>query len=168
MNSMLYSKEILQNEYFHHPEKGCKLEKRIATTKENKKIKIYYCKTHKEECLRSYWKIGWYKGTNSLELTEIVEYEKLDGKACFNLANACVTDCICKPKIIGISRNNTDDLMETILLKKKDIMETRSYFALSDMVKAWCDITEIDYKKLRNTILKYNFYEKRHLPTNLL
>lgn len=68
--------KTMNNEHYHHPEKGCEMEtKKIKTNPPQYNcdgwllhIKGFYCKTHKVNTHAEGWEIGWYGGTNSRAL----------------------------------------------------------------------------------------------------
>lgn len=73
-NALNY-KEYLDNDKFHHSDKGCDVE--IRRTLNGKEYDQNYaiskfCKTHNVMCSKTGWELGWYQGTHTKELA--IEY----------------------------------------------------------------------------------------------
>ncbi len=57
--------EVLNNDKFHHTEKGCNMEYRPHRTSDGHWSQEYFCHTHKVLCSKTGWELGWYQGTRS-------------------------------------------------------------------------------------------------------
>jgi hypothetical protein len=67
----LFDKERnLDNQYFHHKDKGCKLENREGEScqRGNRIYKYQYCLTHNVDVCLCGWQKGFHYGTNSRKL----------------------------------------------------------------------------------------------------
>lgn len=68
--------EILkrEHEHYHGIEKGCILvKKRREMVGDRHYIEIFYCPVHNEECSRSGWMWGYFKGVANNKETEAIE-----------------------------------------------------------------------------------------------
>jgi len=66
-----FLEEYKDNEYYHHSEKGCNVEKRLDnrfTIGSKKPMEYAYCKTHNVFCSKTGWKFHYYHGTNSMDM----------------------------------------------------------------------------------------------------
>ena len=69
-NALNY-KDYLENNKFHHSEKGCDIEMRRTVNEKdyNKNWSITkFCKTHNVLCSKTGWELGWYNGSQTRNL----------------------------------------------------------------------------------------------------
>lgn len=63
---MQCSESELNNEHFHHKDKGCKLRKKnYMETSYGGEIRGKHCSTHKTDICFCGWEWGWHGGTNN-------------------------------------------------------------------------------------------------------
>ena len=64
--------QYLDNEHYHHSDKGCDVEVLVLTDKRNdgkgNKSVNKICHTHSKVCSKTGWELGWYMGTESKTL----------------------------------------------------------------------------------------------------
>lgn len=67
--------EVLDNDKFHHTEKGCDMELRPHKANDGNWSQEYFCKTHNVLCSKTGWELGFYQGTKSeYKPTLIISY----------------------------------------------------------------------------------------------
>lgn len=67
--------EVLDNDKFHHTEKGCDMELKPHKANDGNWSQEYYCHTHSVLCSKTGWELGWYQGTNSNEIYALGDRE---------------------------------------------------------------------------------------------
>ena len=67
---MLDAKDLKteSNQRYHSSNKGCVISKIHGAKWSKKDVDNYYCHTHGVICTKTGWELGWYLGTNSLEI----------------------------------------------------------------------------------------------------
>ncbi len=90
-----------------------------------------------------------------------------NAEACARLIGACVLHCIERPFVGPLNAKKPVSRAKERIRRLEVIKRDRIKFADSNMVKAWCDIADIDYSRIKKLIVENNKRDSYILPQDI-
>ena len=87
---------------------------------------------------------------SKIQINNIKKLMELNGRGCFRLVGRALLNCF-QPIIY---ENQHKKWRRELVVK-----EMRCNFADSKLLQIWCDVAELDFKRIRKAIIKANTYD---------